>query len=214
MKKLFLVTLAVATALAISPVVSAQSYDFTFTGAGVNASGILTVAPIAGQPGVYGITGISGIYSDSNGTPVVGAAITGLYSDPTYAQILTTSYLFSLDNLFYPAGNAPPTCFWGTCAPGGTQLDVIGIVFNVAGGNEVGIGAAGGSYPGPYNLNRDISGVYQDGGNNGVGVTFTATQVNVPEGGAALLYLLLAGAGCFGAISFRSRNGVRSPAMA
>ncbi len=33
-------------------------------------------------------------------------------------------------------------------------------------------------------------------------------QINVPEGGAALLYLLLAGGSCFGAMFFRSRNQV------
>jgi hypothetical protein len=31
---------------------------------------------------------------------------------------------------------------------------------------------------------------------------------NVPEGGAALLYLLLAGASCFGAMFFRSRDQI------
>jgi len=211
MKKFTLALLACATALAISPVASAQTYNFSFaiTGSGVNASGVITATQVTGDPGVYDITGISGTYSDSNGTPVVNAAITGLYPDPTNAQIITTSYLFSLDNLLYPAGNSPTTCFWGNCNSG-QYLDIAGLVFNVAGGNEVGIsGVAGTGFAGPYNLDRDISGVYQDGGNNGVGVLFS-----VPEGGATLLYLLLAGAGSFGAIFFRSRNGVGSPALA
>ena len=36
----------------------------------------------------------------------------------------------------------------------------------------------------------------------------------VPEGGTALLYLLLAGVACFGAMFFRSRNQVSRPGMA
>jgi hypothetical protein len=36
----------------------------------------------------------------------------------------------------------------------------------------------------------------------------------VPEGGTALLYLLLAGVSCFGAMFFRSRNQVSRPGMA
>jgi len=36
----------------------------------------------------------------------------------------------------------------------------------------------------------------------------------VPEGGAALLYLLLAGGSCFGAMFFRSRNQVSRPGIA
>jgi hypothetical protein len=206
MKKLSLIALTAAAALAICPgALVGQQYDFTITGSGISASGVLTVTPIVGDPGVYGITGITGTYSDTNGTTVSDAAITGLYPDPTYASIITTSYLFSLDNLLYPAGNAPPACFFGTCSTGGQQLDVVGLVFDVAGGNEVGIsGAAGTGFPGPYNLNRDISGVYQDGGNNGVGVTFSA--VSAPEGGPALLYLLLAGGACFGAMFLVSRS--------
>jgi hypothetical protein len=43
----------------------------------------------------------------------------------------------------------------------------------------------------------------------------TAQEVwGVPEGGAALLYLLLAGASCFGAMFLRSRNQSSRPGMA
>jgi hypothetical protein len=48
--------------------------------------------------------------------------------------------------------------------------------------------------------------------NIGGGASFSATEV--PEGGATLLYLLLAGAGCFGAMFFRFRNGAGSSASA
>ncbi len=42
----------------------ADTYDFSFSGNGINSSGIITVAP-AGTPGWYQITGINGVYSDT-----------------------------------------------------------------------------------------------------------------------------------------------------
>jgi len=50
MKKVILALFALVTALAISPVVSAQNYDFTFSGGGITASGELYA------PGTFGVT--------------------------------------------------------------------------------------------------------------------------------------------------------------
>jgi hypothetical protein len=57
-----------------------------------------------------------------------------------------------------------------------------------------------------YNLDRDA--VDLQGGSMS-GTKVIASVQTVPEGGGALIYLLLAGASCFGAIFFSSRNRFR-----
>jgi len=192
MKKLSLVSLACAAALAVCPaVLLGQSYDFTISGSGISATGVLTVQA-TGNPSVDEIIGISGTYSDGS---IVGAAITGLYPDPSYTPIEDSNHLFYFDNLFDPSGT-------------GGSLDAYGMVFDIAGGDYVGMcsgaGCVDGGHPGPYNLNVvDTTGNYTHN-NSGVGVTFT--PLSAPEGGASSLYLVLAGAVCFGAIFFFSRD--------
>ena len=200
MKKVSLVSLACATALAIFPaILVGQQIDFSINGSGISASGTITVATTA-TPGVDEITGISGTYSDSNGSvPVVDAAITGLYPDPSYTPIQDSYHLFQFDNLLYTSGN------------GGLYLDNNGMLFVIANGDEVGVCGTscatttnGTAFS--YNLDREDSGNYQEN-NEGVGVQFSA-----PEGGATLLYLLLAGATCFGAMFFSSRSRIENRA--
>lgn len=186
MKKFSIALLAVA-ALAITPAALADSFDFTITGNGVNASGVLTATSLGG--GVFGITGITGTYSDTNGINVVSGTITGLYPNPTFAQqygVPPEAYLFSDDQLLYTTGN------------GGLRLDNWGLLFAinggdlVAGGGDVGVCGTGCAIGGhPYDLGRemyvDASGyTYEDGGNSGIGVDFSATQIT-PEPSSLLL---------------------------
>ncbi len=179
MRRFLFAFLTFVTVLAISPAAFADSWNFNITGGGITGSGTITFSPTS-TPGTDDITGITGTFADANGG--YSGQITSLYSDPSYSSIITTSYLFSLDNLFYPDGS-PQVCFWGTCSTGG-QLDIAGIVFDVTSASgavyEVGVWGDGGDV---YGLNSDLNGVYQDDGNNGVTVEFAAT----PEPSSLLL---------------------------
>jgi hypothetical protein len=184
MKKFTLALFALAAALAFAPAAVAQSYDFTITGNGVSASGVITIAGIVGDPGYFGITGITGTYSDGG---ITTTNITGMYPDPTYGGIEDSNHLFYFDNQFYPSGN------------GGLFLDGPGMVFDLANGDYVGVCGTGCTTGGlPYNLNVvDTTGNYTHN-NEGIGVNFTAVPATVPDGGTTLLLLGLAVAGLAG----------------
>jgi hypothetical protein len=174
MKKLALAFFAIVLALGFTQVALAQSYDFTITGSGVSASGVITIAPIVGDPGFFGITGITGTYSDAG---ITTTNITGMYPDPAYAVIEDSNHLFQFDNQFDPSGN------------GGLFLDGPGMVFDLANGDYVGVCGTGCATGGlPYNLNVvDTTGNYTHN-NEGIGVNFT-----VPDGGTTLIGLAIAG---------------------
>jgi hypothetical protein len=61
MKKVFLALLALAAALAISPVAAAQSYDFSFASTSYSGDGILTVTGgvITGLTGTFYLDGVN-----------------------------------------------------------------------------------------------------------------------------------------------------------
>jgi len=209
MKKLSLISLAIATALAISPtVLTAQTWDFTFTSGSVVATGTLTGTYIA--PGEYQLTGgtIDLTGSAMNGTGILVPIENNLFYTGGGTELFNfpspaggSNWASGLeDAVLFPNQDPQLNAQWGalTFAIGG---------FNTSTGQGPGAGLAIWSN-GPDN--------YGGFGGNwafnvGSGASFTTTLV--PEGGAALLYLLLAGAGCFFAIFFRSRNGVGSPAL-
>jgi hypothetical protein len=173
--KMKLTLFALATALAIAPAALADiTYDFTITGSGVSASGIITVAT-TGTPGVDDITGITGTYSDAG---ITTTNITGMYPDPTYTPIEDSNHLFLFDNLFYSSGNS------------GLALDNDGMVFELANGDYVGVCGTGCTTDSlPYNLNVvDTTGNYTHN-NSGIGVTFTPEGGNVPDGGMTMMLL-------------------------
>jgi len=175
MKKLALAFFAIVLALGFTQVALAQSYDFTITGSGVSASGVITIAPIVGDPGFFGITGITGTYSDAG---ITTTNITGMYPDPTYTPIEDSNHLFLFDNLFYSSGNS------------GLALDNDGMVFELANGDYVGVCGTGCTTDSlPYNLNVvDTTGNYTHN-NSGIGVTFTPEGGNVPDGGMTMMLL-------------------------
>jgi hypothetical protein len=191
--KVGLLVLAFATGLVGSRTATAQNWNFTFTEGSIVADGTLTTTLIS--PGVYGITGGT-ITLTGGGIPGSGVVL----SDPNGAGNLYTiqdppnsgGANLTADNLLYLNGNP--------------QLDGNGFNFELTSyvGHPGGIyGAIWGNGPGNYSIFEGDYNIYTGGGN------FSA-----PEGGASLLYLLIAGAACFGGIIFSSRNRLGSHASA
>ena len=198
MKQFSLALLAVAALLAMSHAASAQNYDFTFTSGGVTATGILNVESLGG--GTYGILGgtITLTGGSINGTGIILADPLGAGNKFTLQGPPNSDGVnYTIDNLFFPSGS--------------TLLTSDGFNFELTSytGPPGGIyGNIWGNSPNNYAIvSQGPEGIYSTGGGN-------LEATDVPEGGATLLYLLLAGAGCFGAIFFRSRNGAGSPALA
>jgi hypothetical protein len=188
MKKVSLVSLACAMALAIFPaVLVGQTADFTYTYTdtqGLSASGTLTGTLLA--PGEYDIT--SGTIDITSGGAVQGSGV--LVSNPAAPGSSTTivgNTQYTYDDLLFPTSNP--------------QLDIDGLLFDLN-GVTVNIWGSGVS---EYQAVEGDS-VFNDNGSG----TFNA--VNAPEGGAALLYLLVAGGACFGAMFFSSRSRIENRA--
>ncbi len=145
---------ATVIAVAIAPLASAATIEFTFNGGGITSSGTLTFVPApddtsgVSTPGTNEITGITGTFTDSNDG--ISGAITGLYTplsyiSPAVEPVAFTTAGLSYDDLFFPAGNSPADC------PGypfsGGDFDILGVAFNVEGG-YVGEFFSDGNYPG------------------------------------------------------------------
>jgi uncharacterized protein (TIGR03437 family) len=105
---------------------------FTITGAGISASGTITLTTTA-TPGVDQITGITGTFSTTSAQ--FSGAITGLSPASYNSSSPTHGVIDTYDNLFYPSGSAPGV---NGNPPGGT-LDDYGLDFMVAGGYTVNV---------------------------------------------------------------------------
>jgi hypothetical protein len=176
MKKVILALFALVTVLAISPVASAQTYDFTFTGisgpdASLSGSGTLVV----GADGV--VTSLIGTF---DGSPMSLLPVNGYASNDNVFNTSGTPSYFDFDGLSF-SFTANSTDFNLTYLNGVTAM----------------------------NDSSDDPGGY---GYDPTTISFSATQV--PEGGSSLLYLLLAGVGCFGAMFLSPRNRLGSRASA
>ena len=213
---------AVLTVLAIASLGRADTVSFAFNGGGITSSGTLTIVPApdstsgVSTPGTYEITGITGIFADSNDG--ISGDITGLYTPLSYITPLTETSMIpvgfttaglSYDDLFFPAGNSPADC------PGypfsGGDFDILGVAFNVTGG-YVGEFFNDGNFPGysgtvyaaaDANSTTELDNPNADGtlpGPTGVVGTFNATAVPEPR-----TLLLLAGGLVAMAIRFAGR---------
>lgn len=144
MKTKYLAVFALVTTLGFSSAAMADSYNFSFNGSGISASGVITVTA-SGTPGVDHITGITGNFSDTN--VGVSGAITGLYTPISYVSdtlaspgIAFTTGGLSYDDTLYPGGDSPAVCYeliggvpTLTYPFFGGFFDIFGVAFNISG---------------------------------------------------------------------------------
>ena len=218
MKRLSLVSIAIAAAFAIPQLAQAQTQPFDFTGPTTpvpygtfGAGGTITIAgtfdvsvtPLGGDGG-YEITDITGTYSDTvDGVSGAISMVPGWGTNGAY--LTSTDGSWNYDNLYYPAANAPNTT--------NGEFDLQGLLFYVGPVGdphewEVNFWAVSGT---TYQLEESITGQGQHylGGTTNIGITPANTQHEsgggidsiVPEGGGlpmlGLCGLLLGGAFLF-----------------
>jgi hypothetical protein len=209
MKKLSLISLACATALAICPSgLAAQTWDFTFTYGSVVATGTLTAGSVV-APGEYNIT--------SGTIDVTGSAIdgTGVLVPIPASGVFETgggTNLFGFGATDFEVSNLYPNQNPQINDVSGVLLFAIGGFNTVTGagpGSGLAIWSNGpgnyGGFGGNWTFN-DLNGGASFSAVLALGGPDNAPPLNAREGGGALLYLLLAGAACWGAVFCTSRT--------
>jgi hypothetical protein len=224
MNRCLLAASAFAAILAVSQTAQAsQVAGFEFSGLGISSSGTFTIEPNVSQPdpnpacgtpgnnpcrhdppGAFRITGVTGVFSDSN-IGILNAAITGLVPinpenerDPVFDPLVPTSLSFvdsglSYNNLYFPDGS-PIDCDFPFL---GTFLDVFGTAFTIAGGDTVNFWGDGNYLFGPLTYGVGVA-----DGATVLDYQFSGISGSVPEP----LTLSIFGAGLIGAFVARRRR--------
>ena len=193
---------------------NASTFDFSFTGTGVSGTVDLSygTGTDAKYPQAFEVTGISGVFSDSNsGLNIVNAPIGGLEPvkhdtpDPTnllaphdFSRFAVTTGLpsghssLSYDDLFYPGGS-PQTA--SNYPVHGGFLDIYGVLFDIGGGKVVDVWSNGESGTGHVDYGVAVA-------NPETSLNYVGAGVSVsPEPSA--FYLL--GGGLLGMLVWRRR---------
>jgi len=145
MKKLAVALLALAAVLALSPVASADSYTFNFSGA-VNTSfganpGTITfssvfITGVAATDGGFDITSVSGTYSNTGDGLAGNLSLYG--GNGTNESPLTDTFdTESYDNVFYPNNNAPADPGAGPKQYVGGYFDDQGLLMTLTDGSSL-----------------------------------------------------------------------------
>ncbi len=222
MKKPFVIAAALALVASFPLEAAAESFSFTFGGAGVSGSVVLTygAATDAKYPQAFEITGVTGTFSDSNnGLGLVNVPITSLMAinraapEPTnllapndFSRFAVASGLspvahdaLTYDNLFYPGGS-PQTA---TDYPvSGGFFDIYGLMFDIGGGRVVDLwsnGVFGAGAPADYGVavaTHDLALDYVEGG-------VSTAVAAVPE--PSTYAFMLGGLGVVGGIARRRK---------
>jgi len=198
MKNRFGISLAAfafaGASLGLCPAAHADAYDFSVTGNGITASGVIQVSE-GGPLGSDYINSISGTFTDT--TNHISGAIMGLdpagavaFNNPpsTFNPTSFTSAGFSYDNLFWPGADSPAVCIEAPIFFGGF-FDIYGMAFDIAGGYTADLWSNG-SALGGYQMNDSVTGSttpFTPNEMSGLAYAVNVTATPTPEPSSLLL---------------------------
>jgi PEP-CTERM motif-containing protein len=225
MRRDFLLSITLLITASLASQLKASTFDFRFTGPGVNGTIQLTygTATDGKYSNAFEITGVAGTFSDSNNSlnlanVPVGSLIAIRHDTPDSTNLLAphdfsrfavasglspmSNGFLTYDNLYWPGGS-PQTA--SDYPLHGGLLDIYGLMFNIGGGRVVDIWS-----------NGDLSGTGTGHIDYGVAVATASAALDYVSGGVSVTpepsAFALAGSSLLGVLVWRRRAGFRSRA--